>query len=344
MTFSIHPFSLELRTPLETAKGTLTERTGFVIQQDGESIGIGEATPLPGWTEDLETCEQYLKTAIQTYEAKGLEAALETLDRAPAARHGFSLAATDKHARHSHQPLYQYLGQDQTIERLEVNKTIGATSRSQILDTVENAIAAGFQAIKIKIGIHDPMEDISTLKTIRENIPRHTTLRADVNGKWTTELIDPHIESLRNIDLEYLEQPLAPDDLQNHVALKEASLPVALDESLRTSTISRILALNAADFIIIKPMVVGGIDRARAIAIRCLNQGVIPIVTTTYDGVVARTGAVHLMASLPTRRPAGLATAERLKSDLATDPAPIHAGQITVPQTRGIGVQTDISI
>ena len=45
------PFALPLSRPLATARGTISEREGVVVTYDhrGEQ-GIGEATPLPGWT------------------------------------------------------------------------------------------------------------------------------------------------------------------------------------------------------------------------------------------------------------------------------------------------------
>ena len=83
------PFSLPLSSPLSTASGTIEAREGFVVRYDhrGET-GVGEATPLPGWTEPLDACETALRGVSDPV------AALEngTLADAPAARHGVSLA------------------------------------------------------------------------------------------------------------------------------------------------------------------------------------------------------------------------------------------------------------
>jgi len=59
-----------------------------------------------------------------------------------------------------------------------------------------------------------------------------------------------------------------------------------------------------------------------------------PVVTTTVDGVVARTAAVHVAAAIPDVAPCGLATAELLAEDLGPDPAPVDDGRISVPQSR----------
>jgi hypothetical protein len=82
-------------------------------------------------------------------------------------------------------------------------------------------------------------------------------------------------------------------------------------------------------------MALGGVDTARELARRADSQGVAPIVTTTIDGAVARAGAVHLAASLPAPRACGLATGDRLASDLRADATPVRDGCTIVPQGKG---------
>ena len=82
-------------------------------------------------------------------------------------------------------------------------------------------------------------------------------------------------------------------------------------------------------------MVLGGPDRARAAALRAREAGLDAVVTTTIDGALARTGAVHVAASLADPPACGLATADRLAEDLVSDPAPITDGEVSVPQNPG---------
>jgi L-alanine-DL-glutamate epimerase-like enolase superfamily enzyme len=99
-----------------------------------------------------------------------------------------------------------------------------------------------------------------------------------------------------------------------------------------------VLDADAADVVVLKPMVLGGPDLAREAATRACEAGVEPVVSTTIDTVVARTGAVHLAASIPDVGACGLATASMLRSDLAPDPATVEDGTITVPQDPGLGL------
>ncbi|MFN8516409.1 MAG: enolase C-terminal domain-like protein [Chloroflexia bacterium] len=67
--------------------------------------------------------------------------------------------------------------------------------------------------------------------------------------------------------LELVEQPVAADDLAALARVRRAaSVPIAADESVRTmDDARRIIALGAADALVIKPMVCGGLAPSRAI-------------------------------------------------------------------------------
>jgi L-alanine-DL-glutamate epimerase-like enolase superfamily enzyme len=47
---------------------------------------------------------------------------------------------------------------------------------------------------------------------------------------------------------------------------------------------------------------------------------------------------VHVAAAIPDVRPCGLATGDRLATDLGPDPAPIADGRIRVPDGPGLGL------
>ncbi|MCO8268911.1 o-succinylbenzoate synthase, partial [Haloferax sp. AB510] len=57
----LREFAVDLRTPLSTASGDIERREGLLVAVDvaGET-GVGEATPLPGWTESLADCRDAL--------------------------------------------------------------------------------------------------------------------------------------------------------------------------------------------------------------------------------------------------------------------------------------------
>jgi o-succinylbenzoate synthase len=329
------PFSLPLASPLVTADRTIDSREGFLVtvEVDGTE-GLGEATPLAGWTESLEDCEATLRSVEDP------EAALDAgrLDDAPAARHGLSQAVLDARARAADRPLYRHLGGEERIERVPANATVGDGPPAETADAVAAAVEDGFRAVKVKVGARDPEVDLRRFEAVRERCP-DVELRADANGAWDAGTARRLLSTFETLDVAFVEQPLPTADLDGHAELREAvDVGVALDEGLLEHGLDAVAEADAADVLVCKPMALGGVDRAREIALRARETDVEPVVTTTVDGAVARAGAVHFAASIPDVCACGVATGDRLAADLAADAAPIRAGNASVPQRKGNGV------
>jgi L-alanine-DL-glutamate epimerase-like enolase superfamily enzyme len=97
-----------------------------------------------------------------------------------------------------------------------------------------------------------------------------------------------------------------------------------------------VLAADAADVLVLKPMALGGPDRTLDAARAARDAGADAVVTTTIDGVVARLGALHVAAAVPEVPACGLATGSLLAEDLAPDPAPVRDGSMAVPGGPGL--------
>jgi len=335
----IEPFTVQLAQPLETAARTITEREGFLVfvEHDGEQ-GVGEATPLPGWTEPYDDCRRAVVRAAEIAEELDWGIALARTENAPAARHALALALAEARARRVDGPLYRHLDGDRFVASVPVNATLGDADPATTADAAERAIEEGFDCLKVKVGARSVTADTERLRAVRDRVGDGVELRADANGAWDREQARGAVEAFAPLGVAYVEQPLPAADLGGHAALRGGPVGVALDESLRDHSVEEILDSGAADVLVVKPMVAGGPDRARQAAIAARRAGVDAVVSTTVDAVVARTGAVHVAASLPDLGPCGLATGSMLVADLSPDPAPVVDGAIEVPQERGLGL------
>ncbi|WP_096393293.1 mandelate racemase/muconate lactonizing enzyme family protein [Halorubrum trapanicum] len=350
------PFALGLARPLGTARGEIRRREGFLVAVErgdggngrGGAVGLGEATPLPGWTESREACAAALDGLDARAES---EPVLEALDAAstPAARHGVSLALADAAARDAGARLADRLaveaGVDPTpADAVPVNATVGDGSPPETAAEARRAVEAGFDCLKLKVGARDVDADVERVRAVREAVGDAVSLRADANGAWDRETARRALDVLAGFDLAYVEQPLPATDLDGLAALRERDpadaagdgVPIAADESVAARGIDAVLDAGAADAVVLKPMALGGPDRALAAALRARSAGVDPVVTTTIDAVVARTAAVHVAAAIPDVSPCGLATGSLLDEDLAPDPCPIADGRIAVPAGPGL--------
>lgn len=338
---TLEEFSLPLSSPLETASGRIESRDGLLARYEhrGET-GVGEATPLPGWTESLSACRATLQRAVDTAESEGHASALLDLEVAnsPAARHGFTTALLDADARAETVPLYQWLGADRECHSVPVNATVGSADVDETVQRVRSAVDRGFDCLKLKAGGRSVTEDVSRVRAVRTEVGDDVAIRVDANGSWCRDEAESALEQFERLDVAYVEQPLAADDLDGLAELAGGPVAVAVDESLVEHRVGDVLERDVADVLIVKPMVLGGPGDAHTISLRAREAGVEPVVTTTVDGVVARTAAVHVAAAIPNVRPCGLATAEFLEDDLGPDPAPVEGGHSTVPQSPGLGL------
>ena len=343
------PFALDLTRPLGTARGDIARREGFVVTVEpagnrSEAVGVGEATPLPGWTESHEDCAAALDAVS---DGDGTDAPLGALraESTPAARHGVSLAHADAAARDAGRSLAERLANEADVDAspaaaVPVNATVGDGSPAETVAAATQAVDEGFDCLKLKVGARDVDEDVERVRSVREAVGDAVSLRADANGAWDREAARRALDALAAFDLAYVEQPLPADDLDGLAALRgEArggAVPVAADESVAARGVDAVLEADAADAVVLKPMALGGPDRALSAALRARSAGVDPVVTTTVDAVVARTAAVHVAAAIGGVSPCGLATGTLLDEDLASDPCPIDDGQIAVPTGPGI--------
>ncbi|WP_433623187.1 o-succinylbenzoate synthase [Halomicrococcus sp. NG-SE-24] len=338
MNVETREFSLPLESPLATARGSVERRDGFLLRvEDDGDVGLGEATPLPGWTETLAECRDALD------ELDGEEALDELeLDDRPAARHGVALALADLRASREGRPLYRWLAGSDAPERVEsvpVNATVGDAPQGETVTAATDAADAGFEALKVKVGARPVAEDCDRLRAVQDAVGPDVELRADANGAWSREQARRAFEELDAVGVAYVEQPLPAGDLAGLADLRDDfAVGVAADESLAGRAASEVLDAGAADALVCKPMALGGPDRAVEVARRARERGVAAIVTTTVDAVVARTAAIHVAAALPDPPACGLATGALLARDLGPDRARVVDGAIGVPQAAGVGV------
>jgi o-succinylbenzoate synthase len=352
-------FSLALATPLSTARGSIERRTGILLGIDGDGVaGVGEATPLPGWTESLADCRAALDAVADALDAVSLDvvglgqdspdtrtdpladapaALTRPLADAPAARHAVESALLDATARRRTRSLAAHLVARPAGD-VPVNASLGDADVPSTVAAARDAVDAGFECLKLKVGVGGLERDLSRLRAVRDAVGSAVGLRADANGGWDRETALRAVDACASadVDLAYLEQPLAAGDLSGHASLRGRGVDVALDESLARTSPAAVLDAGAADVLILKPMALGGPGRAVRTARTARADGVDAVVTTTIDAAPARTAAVHVAAAVPEVRPCGLATAAALATDLAPDPAPVADGSVAVPAGPGV--------
>jgi o-succinylbenzoate synthase len=229
---------------------------------------------------------------------------------------------------------------------VDVNATIGAPSTTDACKVALQARTAGFTCVKLKVGItQDIEEEHERVATVRAALGAQMKVRLDANGAWGVEQAIRTIQALAAYGLEFVEQPVRPGDLESMRRVREAvSTPIAADEDITDLNAAyRALQIGAAQILVLKPMIIGGLRPARRIVEQAQAAGAAVIVTTTLDAGVGAAAALHLAATLPPTNPAcGLATGELLASDLLVRPLMVKDGLMQLPEGPGLGIEVDL--
>jgi len=268
-------FQIPLVRPLKLKGQTYTEREGVLLERDGQ---WSEASPLPGFS--AETIDDVI-------------AALQGSQEAPASLK-FALSVLD----------------DPISVPVEVpwNFLLLGT-RDQVLAGVEKCRDAGCRAAKLKVGGRELNAAISLVREVRERLPDSMQLRLDANQAWTLEEATSFCNAMKDIELEYIEEPLQ-DSSRLEELYDRTGVKYALDETLvREEDLSPWPNVAA---LICKPTFLGGRESVERLA----ATGKPIVFSAAFESGVGIARIVQLAAEYSPEIPAGLDTLDWLTDDL----------------------------
>jgi L-alanine-DL-glutamate epimerase-like enolase superfamily enzyme len=300
----------------------------WMFTDDGR-VGVGEAAPVgpgrPGRVRDVAEVLHDLAPAML-----GLSPIL-----------GLETAVFDLLGQAAVRPITSLLGG--TIDWVPVHAIIGFEEPEEAARQAAAAVADGYTCVKLSLGAREAGRDVETVARVREAVGPTVGLRADADERWTTERAIATINALEPYDLEYVEQPVIAEDLAGLARVRRAvSVPIAADEVVRrVEDAQRVIDAEAADVLVVKPAMAGGIRGAREIMALARQHGLGTVVASCLETGIGITAALHIAASFGDAGTAGLASGVVLADDLLATPMVPVRGHLTVPQTPGLGVELD---
>ncbi len=340
---------LKLSRPYTIAYTTVDSVANIFVQlelEDG-TIGLGVAAPdsdVTGESEDA--CRQALETHLEALllgqDVRHLTAHCRNLARhlsaAPAARAAADMALHDLYAQHLQMPLVDILGR--VHPALPTSITIGIQPAAEARQEAREYIRNGFRILKIKIG-KSIEEDLDCVCQIREEVGHRVAIRVDANQGYSTAALKTFVQKTRKLDLEFIEQPLKADAIEEMRRLPaDIRRRTAADESLLDETDALQLTHPPRPFGIynIKLMKCGGLFAGLQIA-RIAHLAAIDVMWGCMDeSIVSIAAALHAALASPATRYLDLDGSFDLAHDLVEGGFSVTDGCLRPTTRPGLGV------
>ncbi|WP_426764112.1 mandelate racemase/muconate lactonizing enzyme family protein [Pseudarthrobacter sp. 1G09] len=180
---------------------------------------------------------------------------------------GLDLALWDLQARNAGTSVTGLIGQRQESAEVYGSGVNLHYTLDELVAQTERWVAAGHQAVKIKVGKPDLREDAERVAAVRSVLGPDRRLMIDANQRWELPTTFRALEVLSEYGLDWLEEPLRADDLWAYRRLRKHSpVPIALGENLHTIYRFRdFIEAEAVDIIQPNIIRVGGITPFRRI-------------------------------------------------------------------------------
>ena len=337
MQIAYREFDLPLRHPFRISRGEVAVQETFVVQlgQAGE-FGYGEATTNSYYGVTIESMSAAVESVRPVLErAEWMDPAALVAELAGhLAGQEFALAALDE-------AIHDLWGK---LRREAVFRLWGLTAENLVpscftlgIDTPERMVdklheAAGWPIYKIKLGTAD---DLGIVRELR----RHTDapFRVDANCGWTADEAIALAPELRDLGVEYIEQPLPAADRDGARRLfRDSALPIIADEScVVEADVDSCQGLFHG--INIKLVKCGGLAAARRMIVRARQLGLKVMIGCMTESTV---GISALAQLLPLVDYADMDGAALLARDIATG-VRIERGECVYSSRPGTGVRLD---
>ena len=298
--------------------------------------GYGEAAPTEYYNEDIETIYK-LAESISDFKDPDLDNPKTFLEELkdkypeyPSLRTAVEMAVYDVIGKYKNKPIYELFSLDPNDTPL-TSFTIGIDKPNIIKIKLKEA--EEYPVLKIKMGSEYDYEIIKILNNIKDK-----NIRIDANEGWGREEAVKKMERLKEIGVEFVEQPLKKEDIEGIKWLKDRiDLKIFSDENVKIlQDINNIRDIY--DGINIKLMKCGGLSEAVKMIITAKSYNLEVMIGCMIESSAAITAAAHIS---PVVDFADLDGNLLILNDPFTGVS-VKDGKLILPEKSGLGVEENI--
>ncbi len=337
MKLSYRKFDLPLRHVFTISRGSVSVQQTLIVQlESGGVYGYGESTTNTFYGATIENMSATIESVRSIIEDSSFADPLPLIARmaqsiprekyANFALNALDLAIHDLWGKLQGAPVYKLWGL--STDRIpDSDYTLG-------IDTPEKMIAKmnempGWPVYKIKLGTPD---DLTIVRELRKH--SNSLFRVDANCGWTAEQTIEFAPVLKDLGVEFIEQPLPPEDVEGAIRAFEGSiLPLIADENcIVESDVER--CAGRFHGINIKLTKCGGLAVARRMVTRARELGLQVMAGCMTESTVGISAIAQL---LPLLDYVDMDGAVLIAKDIATGVRLDH-GKCIYPKENGTGV------
>jgi len=319
--------------------------------EDG-TTGFGEASPWTVFTGTPEASfaalDRYIRPLVVGQKlcdyATIMEQASKIVVHCTEAKAALDTALLDLAGRILEKPVWALLG-NKSRDTIPLSCSIADPDFEADKILLRCLVDDGVGIIKLKTGFRDHAFDAHRLEYIRKH---HSDLavRIDYNQGLTRDQAMQQVPDIAGFEPDFIEQPVRADDFHTMTELRDMlDVPLLADESIfGVEDMERAIDEAICDGVSVKIMKTGGLGNGQAVARMAAGAGL-----SAYGGDMFETGLAHLagthMIAATNEIALGCEFYQAryfLVEDLLAEPFPICNGQVSVPESPGLGILPDM--
>ena len=346
--FIVHQLSIPLNTPFKIADSTQTVYNGIILElkTDTGLTGFGESAPSARVTGEtpasvmnaLETKVKPLVIGRDALELEHIMCELEQeLPNQPSACCAVDIALHDLKGQEAKLPIKHLLGGYR--DEIPISFTVVIGSIEDTIQSAQQYLDQGARVLKVKLGV-DPELDIQRIAALREAFGYEIKLTGDANQGYTVKQAIRTLNALDCYELEFVEQPVAVDDLLGLQEVHQATtIPIMADEAAQSvANVMDLIKLDAVDMVNIKLQKCGGLRNAVKISNITEAAGKPCQIGCMIETGVGITTGTHLALALKNIQYADLDGHLFLAQDIISGHQLTRNGANTISDKPGLGV------
>jgi L-Ala-D/L-Glu epimerase len=255
---------------------------------------------------------------------------------------GIDMALWDLCGKATGQPLYQLFG-GKVRESVSYHYSVLRDSPEGIATQCQAGVGKGYRHFYMKIGL-DIEDDLQMVQAMRAAIGPEAKIRVDVNGAWKVNEAIRNIPRLAAFDIDFVEQPVAPDPLAAMQEVRRAT-PVALSANEGLWTVEDVYArikARVADVYCFSPYWVGSLAQFQRLCHAAHFEGLQVSKHTHGEFGITAMACQHILLTLHNVVGGNQQSSVASVDDILKTPVPlVSSGTWGVPEGPGLGVEVD---